>query len=291
MESVWPAQTAFIARRLAEADEAHLAFCNETAAQILKLVDDLDGVARDYRFGAEMLFKEEVYFRRTGQYRRSTAAEVARDVYADSTLMGRYFRGLLVSQVMLPNHARVLQVFRDEFLPGNVTGYRHLDIGPGHGLMLALSASDPRCGEAAAWERSPEGRVACAQTLTRLDVSRDVALESHDATAEPPSSCLGRYDSLVLSELLEHLENPADVLARLSAVVAPRGRVFINVPLSSPAPDHITLFRKPEEISELVTAAGFDVERTWAFPQLGYTLERALRDAVTVSCVVIGRRS
>jgi len=46
----------------------------------------------------------------------------------------------------------------------------------------------------------------------------------------------------------------------------PGGRLWVNVPINSPAPDHIYLFRTPEEAVDAVQAAGFEVSETAFFP-------------------------
>jgi 2-polyprenyl-3-methyl-5-hydroxy-6-metoxy-1,4-benzoquinol methylase len=287
--AAWPAHRPFLEKRFRDSTPAALAFGEAVAGRVLLLIDDLAEACGDYRWGGDLLFREELQFRRTGRYRRQTAAEVAREVYADGALMKRYFNGLLISQVLLPNHAAVLQTFVEEFLPGNAESYAHLEVGPGHGLMLHYAAGDPRCASVEAWEPSAEGLDATRRCLQKLGAGRPVKLLRKDVTV-PPMRDAGPFTSVVASEVLEHLESPRAALRTLHDILEPGGRLFVNVPLSSPAPDHIYLFRHPCEIAGMVDEAGFRIERTHEFPQQGYTLERALAKAVTVSCVVIGVR-
>ena len=92
------------------------------------------------------------------------------------------------------------------------------------------------------------------------------------------------------SEVLEHLEDPAAALDVLGKLLAPGGRIFINVPANSPAPDHIYLFRNPEELVQMMEGLGFRVLQTFFAPITGATMERARRQELTISCVVIATR-
>jgi 2-polyprenyl-3-methyl-5-hydroxy-6-metoxy-1,4-benzoquinol methylase len=287
--AAWPAHKDFLEKRLGDGSPEHLAFCEAVATKILLLVDDLPQACADYRWGGELLFKEEVHFRRTGRYRRQTAREVA-ELYSDRAFMKRYFNGLLLSQVLWPNHAGVLLLFAHEFLPGNEAGYSHLEVGPGHGLMLHYVASDERCGRAAAWEASAEGVAVTRACLSRLGVLRAIEVSQRDVTLAAGAGESSRFTSVGISEVLEHLEAPVIALRLLRETMAPGGRLFVNVPVNSPAPDHLYLFHEPAEIAALVTEAGFRVLWTRELPMQGFTLARALQRAVAISCVVVAER-
>jgi trans-aconitate methyltransferase len=120
--------------------------------------------------------------------------------------------------------------------------------------------------------------------LDRFGLGDRARLECRDALADGAGEA---FDTLVLSEVLEHVEDPLAVLSALHGRLAPGGRLFVNVPINSPAPDHIYLLQTPEEAESLVGRAGFHVEAVHLFPVAGYTAEKALRHRVTVSVVVI----
>ena len=96
---------------------------------------------------------------------------------------------------------------------------------------------------------------------------------------------------MVLSEVLEHLEEPVKALAAIRHVMRPNGRLYINVPINSPAPDHIFLLRSPEEAVAFVEQQGFRVERTGFFPATNYSLDAARRHQLTVSVCLIAVKS
>ena len=86
------------------------------------------------------------------------------------------------------------------------------------------------------------------------------------------------------------MEEPARALGHLRTVLKPGGRLFVNVPINSPAPDHLYLLRSPEEAVAAVESAGFVVEESGFFPVTNYTIERARKWALTISVCMVARR-
>jgi hypothetical protein len=76
-------------------------------------------------------------------------------------------------------------------------------------------------------------------------------------------------------------------LAFLRKALRPEGRIFINVPLNSPSPDHIYLFSTPEELTAMVEAAGFRVVSTEMFATQGRKLAAAMANRISVSTGII----
>lgn len=280
----FPQHERFLAARFAGSDAAHLSFTEEIAGLVLKIAEpSVETVCEDYRWLAQAVFEEEMYFRRHGHYRLSKFADAVAQVYSNTEVMRRYMNGLLATQVWWRNHTDVLKVFRDDFIAANRPGFSHLEIGPGHGLFLHLAASAPSCKSAEGWDISPASIAATGAALARMGASDKIVLTLSDMFAPHARS----FDSIVCSEVLEHLEDPAAALRVIRGLLAPGGRVFINAPVNSPAPDHIYLFRAPEELVEMMRQEGFAILHTHFAPATGATLERARKQALTISTVVI----
>lgn len=281
----WPAHAGYLERSLGDA--ADLALGEELAALIVRLAGDrLAGLCADYRWTCERLLEEEIHFRRTGAYRLSSFAEAEREVYARPDFMAPYLNGLLLSHLVWTHHRGVIGHFRDRYLPS--AAGRHLEVGPGHGLLLHLAIRSGRFTGVHGWDVSPTSLAHTAAALERLG-SPGIVLERHDILAAPGGD--RAFDSIVASEVLEHLERPAEALAHLRDCLSPGGRMFVNVPVNSPAPDHIALFTTPEQVVELVGASGLEVVDAAFFPLTGYTLDRARRTGSTISCAVTARRA
>ena len=282
--ALWPEHTAFLARSFAERDEPSLRLTEETATQVLTLAASrLDDCCAGYRWMCEAMLEEELFFRRHGRYRAQNFQDVAAAIYHNAAIMRLYMDGLLLSQVFWRNHVDIARFFRG-YVAGLPDPFDHLEIGPGHGLQLAYAAMDGKCRSAAAWDISDASLQSTRECLDRLEVSAAVALEKRSIFDLGES---GRYTSIVISEVLEHLENPAAALAGVRRNLAPGGRAFVNVPCNSPAPDHIHLFSHPDDLFLMLENAGFVVLERFATPGTGWTMARALRQRLTISCAAI----
>lgn len=285
--SVFPEHRRFLESRFSGVDERHLRFTDELGAMIEKVAGPkIDTICEDYRWLSQVVLGEEVQFRRSGRYRYSTFEEAEKMVYSNFELMSRYMNGLLASQLWWRNHTEVLSFYRNVFIPGNASEFHHLEVGPGHGLFLYLAAISPNCRSAEGWDISEASIAGTKAALAALGAPDRIALRLVDLFAAPS----GRYDSITFSEVLEHLEDPAHALKVLYGLLAPGGRIFINAPANSPAPDHIYLFRSPEEVEQMVVDAGFTVVDRMFAPCTGYTLERARKAGLAISAAVIAAK-
>lgn len=286
----WPDHDRFLTRRFTHATD--LEHAEELAEAVLRLhgTHGLPHLCADYRWMCERVLEEELWFRRTGRYRLSSYDDAVQQVYDNEEFMTQYMNGLLVSQVLWSNHTGVSSWYVDRFLSGNADGFRHLEVGPGHGLLLWLAARLPACGEAEAWDISDASLHATRECLDKLDVKRDVRLVKSDVL-DPPKDRIEQFDSVVISEVLEHLEDPVGALRSLSSVLQrDRGRIFVNMPVNSPAPDHIYLLNQPEEVAAVVEDAGLQIDRMAIFPATGYTEAQARKQQLTMSVAIIATR-
>ena len=289
--ALWPEHESFLTKSFAERDAPAMQITEDTAAKIAVLAGErLGEYCAGYRWMCEAMLEEELFFRRHGRYRAQRFADVAEAIYDDPDTMRKYMNGLLLSQVFWRNHVDIAGFYRS-FVSSLPNGFDHLEIGPGHGLQLAYAASDPKCHSATGWDISEASLEATRECLRRLDAPDSVRLERRDVLELAADSAT--YTSVVVSEVLEHLEDPAAALAGVRRILHERGLAFMNVPCNSPAPDHIHLFSEPEEFFAMVEQAGFTIVRRCATPVTGATLERARRQKLTISCAVIvssGRR-
>lgn len=281
----WPQHQKYLGKSFADRDEATAALAERTASLIELLVDgDYGAPVRGYRWMCDMVMGEELAFRRSGQYRHSTFAEVNEAVYQNRDDMAAYMDGLLASSVLWSQHARTMAFYVQRFLGQNGDGYRHLEVGPGHGLLAYYAASDPRCTSVTGWDISPASLDMTRHALGKLGVDRPVDLQIQDITRPPQVE--EAFDSIVISEVCEHLEDPVSALRTLRSVLADDGRLYVNVPCNAPAIDHIFLLRSPEEAIAMVQAAGFRVVDADHSPVAGYSLDRARRLQASISCAM-----
>jgi 2-polyprenyl-3-methyl-5-hydroxy-6-metoxy-1,4-benzoquinol methylase len=287
---VWPEHLTYCEARFLADDDPFERRMNETSDLILKNVgDQLRLYCEDYRWMCEEFINEEIHFRRTGQYRLSTFEDAYREVYSDPNYMGRYVRGILISQLVWDAHARAFDFFRTEFLPRLPDKADYLEVGPGHGLFLYNAAKAPNVGRLEAWDVSQSSIAETRAALKRLGVTRDISIVEQDVLKAP--SRHAEFDGAVISEVLEHLERPDLAIKSLHAALRPGGRIFINAPINSPAPDHIYLWETSEALVQMIEDQGFVCEEIRLFPVTGASLELAIRKRLSISVIVIGRKS
>lgn len=281
---------AFLGRRFRGASTEDLDVCNELAEQILRLSDgQLDEFAAGYDFICEIQKREEIHFRRHGSYRLTTVQEAIEQVYGNFDYMRNYMRGLLMTQVFWANHSAAMRFYVERFLSMNRPGYDFLEIGPGHGLLFSRAVADSNAQSVTGWDLSPASVAETKEALSKLGVSRPYSLRVQDLF--DVKSLGPTFDAVVFSEVLEHLDDPRGALQAIRSLLRPGGRVYINVPINSPAPDHVFLLRSPEEALNFVEQQGFEIEQSAFFPATNYSLDAARKHALTITVCMVAVKS
>ena len=165
--------------------------------------------------------------------------------------------------------------------------FDYLEIGPGHGLMTYFAAESRLSRSLEAWDVSAVSLNETHAALRKLGISKPIVLVETDIMqAVVPSK---RFDLVVVSEVLEHLENPGAALQFLRLAISEGGRIFINVPINSPSPDHLYLFASPNDVTALIESSGFRIERLELYATQGRRIESALAHRISVSAGVTAR--
>lgn len=282
---LWPEHMGFLAKSFRERSPETLAITEETATQVANIVGDrLEEFCAGYRWMCDAVLDEELFFRRHGCYRATCFDDVFKAIYDAPQIMKLYMDGLLLSQVFWRNHADILCHYK-KYICALPAGTSHLEIGPGHGLLLAHAALNNNCTGIVAWDISTASLAATRKCLDEMSIARPITLEQRniyelDGVAE-------RYTSIVVSEVLEHLEDPVGALHGIKRILCPNGRAFINVPCNSPAPDHLFLYSTPDDFFGQLEAAGLTIVDRFVTPSTGWTIERALKNKLAISCAAI----
>lgn len=292
--SVWPEHERTMSQSLAHRSGEVMRDTESAAESAIKIgldhFDSFTHVCRGYRYFCEkMILASELHFRRTGRYELSRFSEAYKNIYSKPDIMENYMNGLLLSGVFWRNHALALTFYRTEFLSLLPADFDHLEIGPGHGALLRMTAQHGNYGSISGWDVSKSSIAATRRSLQVLGVHDSVNLLQQDmrlAAAQPQS-----YDSIVLSELLEHLEDPLEALKSMVEVLRPGGYMLVNMPTNSPAPDHLYLVDSPTEVNQLITDAGLTIVRSAVFPMTGYSYAQCMKHKLTLTCVAVAVRA
>jgi 2-polyprenyl-3-methyl-5-hydroxy-6-metoxy-1,4-benzoquinol methylase len=158
-----------------------------------------------------------------------------------------------------------------ELLPEEKEGLTALDIGSGYGFFTAaalragfsVTAINP-----SVWENN---------IFQQMNGFRPIEafFEDVDFTQQ--------FDLVILSQVLEHIENPLGMLSRVRSILSPQGIVAIAVPNFDSywvkifkrdggviwVPEHLNCFSK-KSLTMLLSRAGFDVVRYQAISRFPY---------------------
>ncbi|HEY0407901.1 MAG TPA: methyltransferase domain-containing protein [Pyrinomonadaceae bacterium] len=84
----------------------------------------------------------------------------------------------------------------------------------------------------------------------------------------------GSLDLVIASEVIEHLPEPARVIAEIARVLRPGGKLILTMPLESHTPAHIHALSGPEDFGALCAKANLRVTRTEPKWHFGYGDDR-----------------
>ena len=149
---------------------------------------------------------------------------------------------------------------------GVVPGDRVADVGCGEG---ALAAQLARAGlHVTGVEPAARLRERFAHRLAPIDPESNVV----DGVVDALPFADGELGAVVMTEVLEHVRDPAGALAELHRVLRPGGRLCLSVPTSytelvfwrlhpryAENATHLRIFTKPE-LQRLIEVGGFAIE-------------------------------
>ncbi|MEL6555617.1 MAG: methyltransferase [Cyanobacteria bacterium J06621_11] len=97
-----------------------------------------------------------------------------------------------------------------------------LEVGCGSGTFTTLIA--PHCTQLLAVDLNP---TYTQQTKARLKSYKHVKVITTDATT---MECSASFDTIVMLDVLEHIENDIDILKKLKQYLTPNGKIILKVP-------------------------------------------------------------
>ena len=90
----------------------------------------------------------------------------------------------------------------------------------------------------------------------------------------------GKFDAIVMGEVLEHVEKPDIFLEKITELSKKETFIFINTCINTPAIDHIYLFESIEDIETLFLRSGLNVRERLLVPyeemSIDETMNRSL---------------
>ena len=217
-------------------------------------------LGKDLDYGIECYLKmvsdvvyEQMRFVVTGEYSSKSFKDVQKRVYDNPEVMEYYMHGLMLSHFLWLHHYKTLSFFIQSLPRYRDTVRSYLEIGGGHGLYLEQVLEE--FGDGVSFEVVDISESSLAMAQKFIDDQKVCFTLSDIYRFEPEN----HYDFIAMGEVLEHVEDPVRLLAKLHGLLTPRGHIFITAPTNAPAIDHIYLFRNVQEIREAINAAQLEV--------------------------------
>ena len=214
---------------------------------------------------------ETVEFLRSGKYTSSTFQEVNERVYARPEIMEYYMHGLILSQFLWKHHYGMFDYFITHFPKYARSAKTYLEVGVGHGFLLSKAIAILDVTTRVTAVDISETSIKLAKRFVnndRVDYRLQDILTFDDDR---------KFDFIVLGEVLEHVEQPLELLVKLHGLLAPDGVFYFTTPTNAPAIDHIYLFNTVDEVRDMVERAGFHVESELFLPSEDVSPERAAK--------------
>lgn len=197
---------------------------------------------------------ETIQFIKTGEYSSCSFAEVTERVYNNPEIMEYYMHGLLLSQFLWAHHYEMLMYFNQVVSANKAEVKSYLEIGGGHGLYL--SEAIQLIGNSSTFD-VVDISASSLEMAKKMVNNETVSYTLCDIFDYSPEK---KFDFITMGEVLEHVEEPVNLLKKLATLVTNKGKVFITTPTNAPAIDHICLFRNADEIRAIIDEAGFKIE-------------------------------
>lgn len=228
--------------------------------------------------------KDQIKFQKTGQYPTQDSSVVNDLVYMNKDKMLPYMIGLAISIFLWETHNKIYEFFKS-FLHDNKDQLNsYLEIGPGHGLFLNQSIKILRN----------------IDTFNVVDIS-PISINISKSIIEmlqPATKCNfmlknifdfktdTKYDFIVMGEVLEHVDNPKELLQKISLYV--NKYIFITTCVHCPAVDHLYHFKSIDEIEEMIIDSGFKIVDKLILPVEDKPMVDIVKEKTTINyCAVL----
>ncbi len=256
---------------------------------LLKSEVDLKKGVEAYNQMCRDFLREQIQFRKSGEYRVESAECAARAVYHNKEVMGYYMKGLLLSYLFWPNHFRIFQFYREGI--SNFTIERCLEVGIGHGLFTAELMRRVPSVRPDVVDISETSIITAKELLRQFQVDSGQIRFTHGDYMKVPFE-KGTFDFIVMGEVIEHVNDAPYFMQRTFDLLKPGGIVFLTTCANCPAIDHVYRFHNAREIRELMITSGFEILNDLALPAENVPEEKWEEELITINyCGFLRKKS
>jgi len=161
--------------------------------------------------------------------------------------------GLALTNFLWPHHTTLFLSYLDTLQ--SISATRILEIAPGHGL-LGYSAINNLVNDYcySCIDISESSLSLTSQLFVGVDNYSSVL-----ADVTTYNDHTGTYDLIICGELLEHVENPSLILKSIKNLLTVNGIAYVTAAITAAAPDHIYLFRSPDNVISMIESVGLQI--------------------------------
>jgi SAM-dependent methyltransferase len=281
----------YLARRDAGFMEEAESFANDYCGYLDSQKIPLEFAVSAYLEMCAMMMRCQIEFMKTGSYTIQEHSQAFEETYSNKEKMTSYMIGLAISQFLWETHYEILKSFERATETYCPTVDSYLEIGPGHGLYLhkAMKFLKPHT-RIKVVDISPAS-IAITKSImahfhpkaTSISYLTDDILK-HD-TEE-------RFGFIVMGEVLEHINVPQLVLAKLNNLLELDGRAFVSTAINSPAVDHVYHYKSVDDVRVMIRGAGLEIENELVLPVENLPMEEIVEKKITINyCAVLKKET
>lgn len=196
-----------------------------------------------------------------GHYENQSYQDCYDNVYSQQETMDDYLWGVYLTNFLWAHHLELSKFFEDRFLSRLPANARIVELAPGHGGWGLMALQQMPNASLTAFDISPSS-IQIASSLARasgLESRAQYTLKNAlELTSLEPQSA----DAVICNFLIEHLEQPHQLLKVFEHLLVPGGRGFLSGALTAAQVDHIYEFKRESELVQLAEAHGMRVLET-----------------------------
>jgi len=224
---------------------------------------DINFLADSYIKECDSFTKDYMVFLKDGTCPTHSVNYVMRSVYTKRKRMQEHLMGLFVTQFLWVNHLKINTFFMKN-LKAKTSGIRrYLEAGAGHGLQLLEAMRLLKKSDIEVIDISAIAIEICKKIVEISEIKKKIRFYDQDIFNFVPAK---KFDCIMLGEVLEHVENPKELLSKIRGLLRPAGSVFVSTCANCPAIDHVHIFKDARYITETIQASGFNIESELILP-------------------------
>jgi len=215
--------------------------CNENFEEYLQAIKYF------IEFSVEFLVLQQE-LNREGKYKYSNFEEALKKVYENPEVMEkRYLNGLLLSQAFWINHQKMLEFFINNFCKEVKKKGLCMEIPTGTGIYISEFMNINPKWNLEGYDLS-QSSIDFSKKVIKINSHREIPLHKKNVFNLEGK----KYDKIICGELLEHLDNPEELLKKLKSILKEKGKLFLTTAIWAANIDHIYLFKSAQEVRDML---------------------------------------